>query len=234
MVINPKRMLNMNYQRIYDEIIERAKLRGLNRKKLEGYFERHHIIPRCMKGTNDKSNLILLTGREHYICHYLLWKLDRSNSSLALAFHMMIYKKNDLQQRDFKISSKQYEMIRTDVSYNMKRRIISEETKKRMSNSHKGKLPWNSGTKGMSRGWTLVKHHSIDVIEKMRISQTGKILSSDTKHKISNNSPRNKHIRIFNNDYTSITNAYKELSHLGIITCAKSSFIRNVAKGLYV
>ena len=34
----------MNYQRIYDTIIERAKPRGFDKKAFEGYFEKHHIV----------------------------------------------------------------------------------------------------------------------------------------------------------------------------------------------
>ena len=81
----------MNYFIVYNNIIEKAKSRGLNKKLLDGYFERHHIVPRCMNGTNDKSNLVLLTAREHYICHYLLWKIHKDNYSLHLAFHKICF-----------------------------------------------------------------------------------------------------------------------------------------------
>ena len=50
----------MNYQAIYNNLIERGKNRNL-----EGYCERHHIIPRCMEGNNDSENLVKLTAREH-------------------------------------------------------------------------------------------------------------------------------------------------------------------------
>jgi len=39
----------MNYQRIYNQLIERAQ--SENRvKSREFYFEAHHIIPKCMGG----------------------------------------------------------------------------------------------------------------------------------------------------------------------------------------
>lgn len=66
----------MNHQKIYEAIIQKAKYE--NRVKLsknqEGYvyYEKHHILPRCLNGSNDKENLVLLTAREHYICHKLL------------------------------------------------------------------------------------------------------------------------------------------------------------------
>ena len=57
----------MDYQKIYDQIIERAKNR-----QLEGYKEKHHIIPKCVGGTNDKENLVELTAREHFFMSYII------------------------------------------------------------------------------------------------------------------------------------------------------------------
>jgi hypothetical protein len=54
----------MNYFKIYKSLIERA----INRN-LEEYTESHHIIPRCMNGTDDIENLVNLTPEEHYIAH---------------------------------------------------------------------------------------------------------------------------------------------------------------------
>jgi hypothetical protein len=78
----------MNYQKIYKNLILKAKQE--NRKKKTGvYYEKHHIIPECLfknrsrKGISgfvegdpeDKNNLILLTAREHFIAHVLLYKI---------------------------------------------------------------------------------------------------------------------------------------------------------------
>lgn len=68
----------MNHQNIYNSIIENAKSK--NRIKLKKnninyvYYETHHILPKCLNGSNDKDNLVLLTAKEHYICHKLLNK----------------------------------------------------------------------------------------------------------------------------------------------------------------
>ena len=45
----------------YDNLIDKAKERGLDKSKLTGCYETHHIIPRCVGGTNDEDNLVLLT-----------------------------------------------------------------------------------------------------------------------------------------------------------------------------
>jgi 5-methylcytosine-specific restriction endonuclease McrA len=60
----------MNYKKIYERIIDRARSRDLL-----SYKERHHIIPRCLGGSDDISNLVDLTPEEHYVCHQLLVKI---------------------------------------------------------------------------------------------------------------------------------------------------------------
>jgi hypothetical protein len=75
----------MNYKKIYDSLINRGK----NRIMFE-YGEKHHIIPRCLGGSNDKSNLVKLTAEEHYVAHQLLVKIYPNNPSLVKAASMMI------------------------------------------------------------------------------------------------------------------------------------------------
>jgi hypothetical protein len=93
----------MNYQRVYNQIVDRAKQRNL-----EGYKEKHHIIPKCMGGGNEKENLVELTAREHYICHRLICKIYPENSKLAFAFWAMCNLKNKGQQERYIPNSKTY------------------------------------------------------------------------------------------------------------------------------
>jgi hypothetical protein len=59
----------MDYKRIYEELIEHRKMLP----KLEGvYYERHHIVPRCMGGGDEDENLIYLTAEDHFMAHALL------------------------------------------------------------------------------------------------------------------------------------------------------------------
>lgn len=74
----------MNYQLIYDRLIERGKNRVLNE-----YTETHHILPRCMGGTDEKANLVELTPEEHYVAHQLLVKINPANNKLIYAAMMM-------------------------------------------------------------------------------------------------------------------------------------------------
>jgi hypothetical protein len=93
----------MNYVKIYNQIINRAITRSIDNM----YYENHHIVPKCMGGSDSKDNLVKLTAREHFICHWLLFKQYRT-SKLAHAWFMM-YMSSDNQSR---YSSKHYEYAR--------------------------------------------------------------------------------------------------------------------------
>lgn len=75
----------MNYRRIYESLISRGKDRNL-----QSGYETHHIIPRCMGGSDDLDNLVRLTPEEHYTAHQLLVKIYPENHKLAKAAGMMI------------------------------------------------------------------------------------------------------------------------------------------------
>jgi hypothetical protein len=83
----------MNYQKVYDNII--AKAQSEDRKKMscthKNYvcYEDHHIIPRCMGGLDTKDNLVLLTLREHFLCHKLLAHIYPHNTRVVCAFKYM-------------------------------------------------------------------------------------------------------------------------------------------------
>ena len=74
----------MNYITHYNALIDRAKDRYL-----DVYTESHHIIPKCMLGTDNKDNLVELTPEEHYLAHQLLVKIYPANHKLVYAVTMM-------------------------------------------------------------------------------------------------------------------------------------------------
>jgi hypothetical protein len=93
---------NMDYLKIYNQIINRAKDRVV-----EGYTEKHHIIPKCMNGTNNPDNLVKLTAREHFLAHWLLHEIYPNNADLRYAFWSMC-RTSDNQKR-YSPSSRIYE-----------------------------------------------------------------------------------------------------------------------------
>lgn len=175
-------IFNMNYQKIYDSIIQKAK--SENRQKGNGiYYESHHIIPKCMGGINTKENRVLLTAREHYICHKILFRLHTNNKKLALAYHSLTYTMQD--KRKIKLSSRDFELARKAASLASSGKnnprygaVLSKETKEKMSKALTG-LP--SRNKGMS--------HSQETRNKISIATKGKNLgvkkSPETRAKMS-------------------------------------------------
>lgn len=88
----------MNYMRIYNELIDRAKCRT----ELKEYSEIHHIIPKCLGGKNESSNLVVVTAREHFVAHQLLAKIHGGK----LFFAAMLMSGNS------KYTSKRYAWIK--------------------------------------------------------------------------------------------------------------------------
>ncbi len=89
----------MNYEKIYNSLVEKAKPRGLDKSQHEGYFEIHHIVPRSLGGTNADDNLVMFTAREHFIAHMLLWKAYPQENSLFYAAMMMSNRFTDRKSR---------------------------------------------------------------------------------------------------------------------------------------
>jgi hypothetical protein len=98
----------MDYNKIHNNIIDRAKNR-----KLEGYVEKHHIIPKCMNGSNEPNNLVILTAREHFLIHWLLHEIYPNNTDLKYAFWSMC-RSSDNQTR-YKPSSRVYEYAKQQM-----------------------------------------------------------------------------------------------------------------------
>ena len=61
------------YLKAYNALIYKRKFVDvLDKDKMKGQTERHHIIPKSCGGTDVADNLVDLTVREHYIVHLLL------------------------------------------------------------------------------------------------------------------------------------------------------------------
>ena len=65
----------------YYSLMSSYKSRGLVKSALEGYYEKHHIVPKSLGGSNDSSNLVLLTFPEHVQAHKLLHTIHRSRQT---------------------------------------------------------------------------------------------------------------------------------------------------------
>lgn len=178
----------MNYQKIYNQLIERAQNRIL-----EGYKEKHHILPRCLGGSNDKENLVELTAREHFLCHMLLCEIYPNNAKLWYALFLMTIGKQKLKKNQFKTSSRTYERIKLEWSQKVKGRrkpenFMTDELRRKISESNKG-VSRNKG-----------KKFTEEVIKKMSETKKGKKFSEEhinnLKKGIQNRKPFTKTTKI--------------------------------------
>ncbi len=126
----------MNYLNTYNKIINKAINSNRKKSKFE-YFERHHIIPKCLEGSNDKINLVLLTAKEHFICHHLLTKIYPTSNKLKFSFWAMCNQLNGDIERNYKINSTTYHKAKIKFSESNskihKNKIISDEQKLKSS-----------------------------------------------------------------------------------------------------
>lgn len=106
----------MNYKHHYEKLISTRKDRFLREGE---YYEKHHIIPRCIGGMDNKDNLVYLTAREHYIAHWLLIKINPNIWKLYFAF----YKMSRMNRKNGRvISSKQFSRGRSYLAQGAKLR----------------------------------------------------------------------------------------------------------------
>ena len=124
-------MLTNKYSKLYYKITSNAKQRIT-----EGYTELHHIIPQSMGGSNDKENLVELTAREHFICHWLLIKMTDGEDRSKMLYALKGMKaENKYQQRyQTKITARVYETYKIEHSINHSKVMKA-----------KNLVPWNKG-----------------------------------------------------------------------------------------
>lgn len=196
----------MDYLHHYNALISRAKIAAI-----EGYKEKHHILPRSVGGTDEPSNLVYLTAREHYFAHLLLAKAYGGSHWRAIKFmgelkgrktskmysiarlkwvasisgeNSIWYGKGYHQLGELnhmwgrKSSEKQKEAVRKFMTG----RKASDETRRKMAEAHRGKKASDETRAKMSsqrKGRKLTPEH------KAKISPKGRILSEETKLKMS-------------------------------------------------
>lgn len=88
-------MADVNMAR-YNRLVEFARKRGT----VDGYHEQHHIIPRSEGGDDSLSNLVRLTAREHFVAHWLLYRIYKTPAA-ARAFKLMANDQHKRRGRDY-------------------------------------------------------------------------------------------------------------------------------------
>lgn len=167
-------MLTNKYSKLYYKITSNAKQRII-----ESYTELHHIIPQSLGGSNDKDNLVELTAREHFICHWLLIKMTEGDERGKMLYALQGMKaENKFQNRyHTKITARVYEKYRLEHAENHSKRM-------------KGRKAWNKGIpqtaehKEKNRQAALQRApKSQETITKWKESRAGYTHSEETRQK---------------------------------------------------
>jgi hypothetical protein len=169
---------NNKYTRVYEQIVERAK----NRISVEGYTEKHHIVPKPLGGSNRKDNLVVLTAREHFICHRLLVKMTSGEARMKMSFAIrrMIVPGNEHQQR-YKVNGRTYEILMRQAKDAMK--ILMTENNPMFDPTIRHNYDIAIKKRGRTPGMTG-KSHSEETRKKMREATLGQVVTDDTKEKL--------------------------------------------------
>lgn len=192
--------LNNKYSKWYFNII--------NNPILENYNENHHIIPRSCGGSDDANNLVMLSARQHFICHLLLPKmmrLQKHKNSMLFALRLMSFTTDPFNNRRYKIkSSRLIESIRnchkgipktesskqkmSNAAKNRQHRPHTKETKQKIGNAHRGRTLSEkhkqkiAATLTGKETWMKNKKHSKESLLKMSESQKNRIRKPASKH----------------------------------------------------
>lgn len=194
----------MDYEKTYNKLIAAARA-----QQIDGYYETHHIVPKSEGGSDDTTNLVKLTARQHYIAHLLLAKIYNDVKMYSALIYMRCG--NKFVNRDFKFNSRLYEKMRKEFAKKFSEFIsgenhpnfgkhLSKKTRERISKANTGKRRSQEQKKKISEA--TKKALTPEVIAKFSASLKGRKvwnkglygystakkgthLSDDTKAKIS-------------------------------------------------
>jgi hypothetical protein len=85
--------LDNKYTKIYYNIINRAIEQNRIKERYDG-FQTHHIVPRCFGGTNNITNLVVLTYKEHRVCHRLLINMTAHDAKYKMMYAYKLFNKH--------------------------------------------------------------------------------------------------------------------------------------------
>jgi hypothetical protein len=152
------------YASVYFSIVERSKNRNIS-----GYTEKHHIIPKSLGGTNDKSNLVVLTAREHYLCHILLVKMTNGVNKIKMIHAAAAFNNwtSNNHKRSVRINSRIFQNLKELRQQVLRHEMAKPENKKKSSDGAK-QLWANSNYKQKASAKRKLLWKDSDYLNKMK------------------------------------------------------------------
>lgn len=173
------------YTTWYKNITKNAKNRSIS-----GYTEKHHIIPKSLGGSDSDSNIVKLTAREHFICHWLLTKTTTGTSRQKMVYALRVLRANNPHQQRYetKITSRVYENLKKEYSIIQSEKVAGKNNPMYGDNfyrSEEGRRSQSTGVSGDKNGSKQPKARA-----KISASKLGKKraqFSDEWKDNLSNN-----------------------------------------------
>jgi len=184
----------MNYERVYAQLVSKRQVTDPHPSSV--FAERHHIVPRCMGGSDDISNLVRLTPEEHYVAHQLLAKMHPTVSGLWYAMERLtgfgryatnkkygwITRRITVARKAYRHTEKAKRAIGEKTAIALRGKSIPQDTKAKLSASLQGRASaWLSGR-------TLADETKSKISQKL----TGRSKSAETRQRMSDAAKRRR------------------------------------------
>jgi hypothetical protein len=133
-------------------------------------IEKHHIIPKSLGGTDDESNIALLTPKEHFICHKLLIKITEGEARRKMAYALWSMTRSSTKHSR-KLNSTDYDYARKQFVKNHYMRNLTPEQRKLHS------LKLSKSLKGKPKIWSDEARQ-----KRSELYQSGKLRNQNSKY----------------------------------------------------
>lgn len=167
----------MDYERVYRELIadRRGKQTGLVVR------ERHHVLPRCLGGSDAADNLVDLTPGDHLFAHVLLARIH--GGVLATVALWML----NQQKYQGRRSRSHFTFLRQGARQHMlgNKRGLNPSQETRVRQASRLGVPMPREAVERIRLAAIGRKHTPEAREKMRLAKLGRPMPVETRLKIS-------------------------------------------------
>lgn len=175
------------YRNIYIRLIVRCQ--NMTDEELSGYNEKHHIIPKCLGGSNDKENLVVMPVRYHIVAHMVLTRVYPEIAGLRYSLLLITTegdKNNQKKRTEFGLrmfSSRLISIEREEAYAKIKEIGRSEEHKRKLSLAAQKRVLSEEHKRKISEGGRGLKR-SEETRRRISEGQRGKVVSEETREKV--------------------------------------------------
>lgn len=150
------------YETWYNALISKSQERGWSRGTAPCYVEAHHIIPKSLGGTNDKTNIVFLTAREHCVAHLLLSRFGSDEQKIKMIWALQRFLTSNKT-----ISSVLYDSTRNLWVEEHKKKLIGNTRRLGKKDSDETRLKKSQAMLGKVGKWKRTEKHCRQISERV-------------------------------------------------------------------